>query len=39
MDYDEINARQGNANLIMVETIMKSATKWDETLQRSALGV
>ncbi len=38
IDYDDINARQGNANLLMVETIKRSAIKWDDTLVRSALG-
>ena len=39
MDYDEINARQGNANAIRAELIMRAAVKWDDALQRSALGV
>lgn len=39
MDYDDINARQGNANALRAEMIFRSAVKWDETLQRSALGV
>lgn len=38
MDYDEVNARQGNANAIRAELIMRSAVKWDDTLQRSAIG-
>jgi len=38
MDYDEINARQGNANIMRGQLIMRSAIKWDDTLQRSALG-
>lgn len=39
MDYDEINARQGNANANRAEMIMRAAVKWDDALQRSALGV
>lgn len=39
MDYDDINARQGNANAIRAELIYRTAVKWDETLQRSALGI
>lgn len=39
MDYDEINARQGNANIARSELIMQLATKWDDTLVRSALGI
>lgn len=39
MDYDEINARQGNANALRAELIIRQAIKWDETLQRSAIGV
>lgn len=38
MDYDDINARQGNANLALAQTVMRSAIKWDDALQRSALG-
>jgi hypothetical protein len=38
MDYDEINARQGNANYQRAQLIMRSAIKWDDALQRSALG-
>lgn len=38
MDYDDINARQGNANYGVAQRIMRSAIKWDDTLQRSALG-
>lgn len=39
MDYDEINARQGNANLMMAETIMRGAIKWDDSLARGAMGI
>lgn len=39
IDYDDINARQGNANIARSEMIMKLAGKWDDALQRSALGV
>jgi len=39
MDYDDINARQGNANIQRAELIMRGAVKWDDALQRSALGV
>lgn len=39
IDYDDINARQGNANLTRSELIMRNAGKWDDALQRSALGV
>lgn len=39
MDYDDINARQGNNNAIRAEMVMKAAIKWDDALQRSALGV
>lgn len=38
MDYDDINARQGNANILRGQIIMRSAIKWDDALQRSALG-
>jgi len=38
MDYDDINARMGNANFQRAQLIMRSAIKWDDTLQRSALG-
>lgn len=38
MDYDDINARQGNANIGRAVLIMRSAIKWDDALQRSALG-
>jgi hypothetical protein len=39
IDYDDISARQGNANFARAELIMKSAVKWDETLSRSAIGI
>lgn len=38
IDYDEINARQGNANAVRAEMIIRGAVKWDDALQRSALG-
>ena len=38
MDYDDINARQGNANIMRGQIIMRSAIKYDDALQRSALG-
>lgn len=38
IDYDEINARQGNANYGVAQRVMRSAIKWDDTLQRSAIG-
>ncbi len=38
MDYDDINARQGNANFARATMVMRSAIKWDDALQRSALG-
>lgn len=38
-DYDDINARNGNANAQIANTILKQAIKWDDSLQRSALGV
>ena len=38
MDYDDINAKQGNANIGRAVLIMRSAIKWDDALQRSALG-
>ena len=38
MDYDDINAKQGNANFQRGQLIMRSAIKWDDALQRSALG-
>lgn len=37
MDYDDINARQGNANFQRVQLIMRLAIKWDDALQRSSL--
>lgn len=39
MDYDDINARQGSANITRAELITRLAVKWDETLTRSALGI
>jgi hypothetical protein len=38
MDYDDINARQGNANITRAEMIKRLAIKWDDALQRSSLG-
>lgn len=38
MDYDDINARQGNANYVVAQRILKSAILWDNTLQLAALG-
>ncbi len=38
MDYDDINARQGNANAALAEMVLRGAVKWDDALQRSALG-
>lgn len=38
MDYDDINAKQGNANFQRAQLILRSAVKWDDALQRSALG-
>lgn len=39
IDYDDTNARQGNANSQRAQLIVRSAIRWDETLGRSALGV
>jgi len=39
MDYDEKNARQGNANSDRAEMILRSAIKWDDALARSSLGI
>lgn len=39
IDYDDINARQGNANALRAELIARSAIKWDDTLVRGALGI
>lgn len=39
MDYDDINARQGNANAARAAIILKSAIKNDEAMVRSALNV
>lgn len=39
MDYDDINARQGNANAVRAQLIMRSAIKWDDALARSAMGI
>lgn len=38
-DYDDINARNGNANHQTALSILRRAIKWDDGLQRSALGV
>ncbi len=38
-DYDDINARNANANHQVAALILKRAIKWDDSLQRSALGV
>lgn len=39
IDYDDLNARMGNANYQRAELIMRSAVKWDDTLARSAMGI
>lgn len=39
MDYDDINARQGNANFQRAEIIMKTIVRDDEAMWRSAIGV
>lgn len=39
MDFDDINARNGNANYQTAERIYKSAVKWDDTLFRAALNL
>lgn len=39
IDYDDINARQGNANIERARMIMSQAIKWDDALARSALGI
>lgn len=38
-DYDDINARNGNANAGISSGILRDAIKEDDSLQRSALGV
>lgn len=38
-DYDDINARNANANAQVANILLKQAIKWDDSLQRSALGV
>jgi hypothetical protein len=36
-DYDDVNARKGNANAVLGERIASSMAIWDAELQRSAL--
>lgn len=38
-DYDDINARNANANFALAQNIWRTAVKDDDSLQRSALGV
>lgn len=38
-DYDDISARNANANAAIAEGILRDAIKEDDSLQRSALGV
>lgn len=39
IDYDDINARQGNANYARAQQVLKMAVRYDDALTRSALGV